>query len=116
MIRLDPIGLETILDMVSPVADNEPKETSPEIPRVTVRYWAAARAAAGVDEETLAGRNVAEVLAAAVRARDGDQRFQRVLEISSILIGAQPVATRAPESVAVETGDVLEILPPFAGG
>jgi molybdopterin converting factor small subunit len=102
--------------MASLLADGEHNEPDPGLPRVTVRYWASARAAAGVDEETFAGRNVAEVLGAAIRARHGDQRFERVLRISSILVGDQPVATRAPESVVLSTGDVLEILPPFAGG
>ncbi|MBA2445422.1 MAG: MoaD/ThiS family protein [Nocardioidaceae bacterium] len=102
--------------MAHRAVDDQQNQTASESPRVTVRYWAAARAAAGVDEETIFGRNVAEVLTAAVRAHDGDLRFERVLRLSSILVGEAPVGTRELETVVVESGDVLEILPPFAGG
>lgn len=96
--------------------DDAPVDDVPASPRVTVRYWAAARAAAGLDQETLVGRNVAEVLSAATRAHSGDQRFERVLSISSILVGEQPVGARALEDVVLTDADVLEVLPPFAGG
>ncbi len=104
--------------MADPLAGNEHNEPDDALvlPRVTVRYWAAARAAAGVDEETLPGRTVAEVLAAAVLAHYEDQRFERVLHISSILVGDRPVGARPLESVVLTPGDVLQILPPFAGG
>ncbi len=111
---------ETIPDMAHPTTTNEQNEsgaaTPPPVARVTVRYWAAARAAAGVSEEMQVGRNVAEVLAGAVRSRPGDQRFARVLQSSSILVGEAPVGTRPLEAVPLKSGDVLEILPPFAGG
>lgn len=102
--------------MAHRMADDQQNETAGEPPRVTVRYWAAARAAAGFAEETLAGRNVAEVLTAAVQAHGGDLRFERVLRVSSILVGEAPVGSRDLETVVLESGDVLEILPPFAGG
>jgi molybdopterin synthase sulfur carrier subunit len=91
-------------------------ETGLTLPVVTVRYWAAARAAAGVIEERFAGQTVFEVLAQARIAHDDNPRFARVLSISSLLLGDQPVATRDLPGVAVTDGDVLEVLPPFAGG
>ncbi|MBA3264789.1 MAG: MoaD/ThiS family protein [Nocardioidaceae bacterium] len=102
--------------MEQPLTDHDPRRPDNGLPLVTVRYWAAARVAAGVAEETLPGGNVAEVLAAAVRSRPDDLRFERMLSISSVLVGEVPLGARAGETVEVETGDVLEILPPFAGG
>ena len=82
---------------------------------VTMRYWAAARDAAGVAEQ----RFDAETLAAALmQAADGDGagQLRGVLARSSFLIDGDPVGRRAAESVALRDGNVIEVLPPFAGG
>lgn len=83
---------------------------------VTVRYWAAARAAAGRAEDHVAARDLAEVLAAVLALHQDEPRFGQVLGVSSFLLGEQPVASREPEQIAVAPGDVVEVLPPFAGG
>lgn len=105
-----------------------PGETAPEAmtssaalsgdgpPAVTVRYWAAARAAAGRAEETFRGGTVGEVLDAARAAHSDEPRFDKVLSICSLLLGEQPIGSRPPAAVAVSEGDVVEVLPPFAGG
>ncbi len=86
---------------------------------VTVRYWAAARAAAGVEAETVPvgdGATLADVLAA-VRSRHGARsRLADVLAVCSVLVGDRPVGSRAPEDVPVWPGETVEMLPPFAGG
>lgn len=86
---------------------------------VTVRYWAAARAAAGVEAETVPvgdGATLADVLAE-VRARHGARsRLADVLAVCSVLVGDRPVGSRAPEDVPVWPGETVEMLPPFAGG
>ena len=86
---------------------------------VTVRYWAAARAAAGVDAESVPleeGATLADVLAE-VRSRHGARsRLAEVLNVCSVLVGDRPVGTRAPEDVRVAPGETVELLPPFAGG
>lgn len=84
--------------------------------QVTIRYWAAARAAAGTREEQVAGSTLAEVLAAAREARRDSGRFSEVLASCSFLVGDAPVGKRDPADVPVEAGDVVEVLPPFAGG
>ncbi len=84
---------------------------------VTVRYWASARAAAGRAEDTVAGVVTVQQALDAVRAlRSGDDRFERVLAISSVLVGDLPVHREALDVEPVSPGDVVEILPPFAGG
>ncbi len=85
-------------------------------PAVTVRYWAAARAAAGCAEETFRGGTVGEVLDSARAAHSDEPRFDKVLSICSLLLGEQPIGSRSPADVAVAEGDVVEVLPPFAGG
>ncbi|MEJ7708055.1 MAG: MoaD/ThiS family protein [Nocardioidaceae bacterium] len=85
-------------------------------PVVTVRYWAAARAAVGRAEEQFQGSTVAEVLAAAVDAHRDNPRFAQIISISSVLLGDKPVTGRKLGVVRVKDADVLEVLPPFAGG
>ncbi len=84
------------------------------MPTGTIRYWAAARDAAGCAEESWTGATLAEALDAA-RAARGD-RFASVLALSSYLVDAEPVGTRAHETVLLTDGAVVEVLPPFAGG
>jgi molybdopterin converting factor small subunit len=86
---------------------------------VTMRYWAAAKDAAGVAEqpvtaETLAGA-LAEALAAAAGIGHG-AALQAVLARCSFLVDGNPVGRRAPESVQLADENVIEVLPPFAGG
>ena len=82
---------------------------------VTVRYWAALRAAAGGSDDSVAAGTLAEVLDA-VRARHAEQpRFGQVLGICSVLVDEQPV-TGDHASVEVAAGAVVDLLPPFAGG
>lgn len=84
----------------------------------TLRYWAAAKDAAGVAEETFDGcATLADLVAAALAARTPrSERFERVLVISSFLVDGAPVGKRAPSEVEVGPDSVVEVLPPFAGG
>jgi molybdopterin synthase sulfur carrier subunit len=82
---------------------------------VTLRYWAAAKDAAGVAEQTVTADTLALALAAA-GAADVRARLRSVLQRSSFLIDGQPVGRRAAESVLLSDGAVIEVLPPFAGG
>ena len=86
------------------------------MPKVTIRYWAAAKAAAGVPEESVEAGTLAAALAAAVAGRAPDDPLHAVLARSSFLVNADPVGRAAKESVALEDGAVVEVLPPFAGG
>ncbi len=79
-----------------------------------IRYWAAAKAAAGVAEEPYRAGTLAELLQNAAAARDAE--FRRVLARSSFLVDGQPVGARPHEGVELAEGAVVEVLPPFAGG
>lgn len=82
---------------------------------VTMRYWAAAKDAAGVGEQRLMADTLAAALAAAA-STPGAERLSAVLARSSFLIDGNPVGRRAAESVQLTDGNVIEVLPPFAGG
>jgi molybdopterin synthase sulfur carrier subunit len=81
--------------------------------RVTVRYFAAARAAAGADSETVCvrpGATVAELI-------DGlaakNARLATVLNRCSYLCDG--IAVRNVHT-ALHSGETIDVLPPFAGG
>ena len=77
---------------------------------VTVRYWAGARAAAGVDSDTVSGcATVGEAVAAVTRLRPA---LEPVTAVSSLLLEGVP----ADRDSALPAGAVVEVLPPFAGG
>ncbi|MZD07559.1 MoaD/ThiS family protein [Streptomyces sp. SID5785] len=80
----------------------------------TIRYWAAAKAAAGVAEEPYDAETLADALAGARTRHPGD--LVRVLQRSSFLIDGDPVGTREHETVRLAEGGTVEVLPPFAGG
>jgi sulfur-carrier protein len=85
---------------------------------VTIRYWAAAKDAAGVAAESVEAGTLAGALAAALdsRGREGGQRLANVLARSSFLIDGAPAGARAHEEIALRDTAVIEVLPPFAGG
>ncbi|QBX55834.1 MoaD/ThiS family protein [Nocardioides seonyuensis] len=91
---------------------------TPESETVTVRYWASARAAAGVDEDHLAvdgPTSLADVVRRVLEARPSP-RLADVLGVCSVLVGDRPVGGKDREAVTVRPGDSIEFLPPFAGG
>lgn len=80
----------------------------------TIRYWAAAREAAGTAEEPYRAATLAEALDAAV-ARHGDA-LARVLARCAFVVDGTPASRRRPEDVELTEGGTVEVLPPFAGG
>ena len=82
---------------------------------VTVRFWAAAKQAAGVAEETLEADTLAGAIAAVLARRGQDPRLRAVLDRSSFLVDGSAVG-RGAEEVALPEAAVIEVLPPFAGG
>ena len=78
---------------------------------VRVRYWAAARAAAGHEEETVDASTVGELLTALARR----PALATVLSASSLLVDGAAVR-RQETSRVIPAGTVVDVLPPFAGG
>jgi sulfur-carrier protein len=83
---------------------------------VTIRYWAAAKEAAGVPEETVHAGTLREALDTVVAGREPKDRLATVLARSSFLVNANPVGRAPRESIVLDDGAVIEVLPPFAGG
>ena len=91
---------------------------SPETAPVTVRYWASARAAAGVETDELpvtGPLSLADVVRRVAELHPGS-RLSGVIEACSVLVGDEPVKSRDPATVRVRPGQIVEFLPPFAGG
>jgi len=84
--------------------------------KVTIRYWAAAKDAAGMPEESLEAATLADALNAIVASRKPGSRLLEVLARSSFLVDAAPAGRAARESIVLDDGCVIEVLPPFAGG
>ena len=78
---------------------------------VTVRYFAGARAASGVDTETRAAGSLDELVAQVVA--DHGERLERVLTACSFLVDGTSTRDR---TLALSPGAVVDVLPPFAGG
>ena len=83
---------------------------------VTVRYWAAAKDAAGIAEEIVSADSLADALDIVRGKRAGDSRFAAVLARSSFLVDGTQAGRHAPETVILPEGAVIEVLPAFAGG
>lgn len=77
---------------------------------ITVRYFAAAAEAAGVDTEQLPSGSAAQVRAAMVATHGA--ALDQVLGRCSLLADG----TRVDGDDPIPTGTTLDVLPPFAGG
>lgn len=79
-----------------------------------IRYWAAAKDAAGCAEEPYDADSLEQALAT-VRRRH-DDRLAAVLDRCSFLVDEAPVGGRDHSTVELSDGGTIEVLPPFAGG
>ena len=82
--------------------------------KVSLFYWAGARAAAGVESESVMATTVAEALRRVVEARS-DPRFSRVVKACSLLVDGVAAHPDDLDRVLVRPTRV-DVLPPFAGG
>lgn len=85
-----------------------------------VRYFGAARAAAGIDQENVAvpdGVTLTDVLGTLVQlhpaSEDGRPSLKSVVARSSFLRNEVALKDRA---ASLASNDVIDVLPPFAGG
>jgi len=78
---------------------------------VTIRYFAGARAAAGLDSESVEVNTLSEMIASA-----GDRHgpaLAKVLGVCSFLVDG---TVRTDRDAALPPGSAVDVLPPFAGG
>jgi sulfur-carrier protein len=89
-----------------------------ETGQITVRYWAAARSAAGVatDQIEVPGAVTLGEVVRRAAALHPDTRLPDVLRICSVLVGDRPISGIDRDAVPVPPGSQVEFLPPFAGG
>ena len=78
---------------------------------ITVRYFAGARAASGVDTETREAASLDELVGQLVA--DHGEKLERVLTACSFLVDGTSTRDRA---LLLVPGAVVDVLPPFAGG
>ena len=79
--------------------------------RVTLRYWAALREAAGTDQDEVAAGTVGAALDAARALHD--DRFRVGLERCSLLVDGVRISDA---TTRLDPGAEVDCLPPFAGG
>jgi sulfur-carrier protein len=84
--------------------------------KVTIRYWAAAKDAAGVADEAVEAGTLAEALDVIVARRGGDTRLRSVLTRSSFLVDGVSAGRHVPADLVLAEAAVIEVLPQFAGG
>jgi sulfur-carrier protein len=78
---------------------------------IVVRYWAGARRAAGRDEEPLAAEAVRTV--GGLRAElAGRPELSNLARVASFLVDGGQAGDDSP----LRGGEVVDVLPPFAGG
>jgi len=78
---------------------------------VTVRYFAGARAASGVDTEQRSAATLDELVTGLAAAHG--EKLARVLPACSFLVDG---TTTRDRTLALSPGSVVDVLPPFAGG
>jgi sulfur-carrier protein len=78
---------------------------------ITVRYFAGARAAAGVDTESREAATLDELVGQIVG--DHGEKLERVLTACSFLVDGTSTRDRA---LVLSPGSTVDVLPPFAGG
>ncbi len=79
-----------------------------------LRYWAAAKEAAGVSADQVTASFLDAALAQ-VRARHSD-RFSTVLQRCSFVVDGDPVGGRDHATIVLADDSLVDVLPPFAGG
>jgi sulfur-carrier protein len=98
-------------------AGNPAMSSDPALSSGTLRYWAAAREAAGTPEEPYCASSLAQALDSAVARHGGpDGPLARVLARCAFVVDGAPASRRDPATVELTDGGTIEVLPPFAGG
>ncbi len=95
----------------APKATADPSEVS-----VVVRYFAAARTAAGAESEHVTLRSGATLAELVDGLAGRGPRLSTVLSRCSFLCDGVAVGTEAADVRVLTFGQTIDVLPPFAGG
>jgi molybdopterin synthase sulfur carrier subunit len=91
---------------VAPLISNRRRDQS--VVGATIRFWAAARQAAGHGEEQSLAPTIGEL-----REQLGQRpELVQVIAVASFLVDG----VRADDQTPIDSGCVVDVLPPFAGG
>ena len=107
------------MSTAEPLSAHPSGPAPPPAGEVCVRFWASARAAAGVAEIAVpvSGEvdldRLEELVLAELADRGG---LRKVLDVCSVLVGDRPAGAADRSSVRIPAGATVEFLPPFAGG
>jgi sulfur-carrier protein len=74
----------------------------------TIRFWAAARQAAGHGEEISIAASIGELRAELIQR----EKLVKIIAMASFLVDG----VRADDLTVIKPGSVVDVLPPFAGG
>jgi sulfur-carrier protein len=83
---------------------------------VTIRYWAAAKEAAGIAEEVVEARTLGEALEAILARHAAEGGLRTVLTRSSFLVDGAQASRHMAADLVLQDSAVVEVLPAFAGG
>ncbi len=98
------------------MAEPAPQPDGQQGIQVTVRFFAAARAAAGADFRTLTVRPCATVAEVMHSLAECNPQLSTVLSRCSYLCDGVAVSAEAAATRPMQSGQTVDVLPPFAGG
>lgn len=84
--------------------------------QITLRYWAGARSAAGVEFDQMSVDGPTQISAVAAWAVAQHPGLAKVMPVCRILVGNETYLHEDAMTVLLEPGQRIEFLPPFAGG
>lgn len=84
--------------------------------QITLRYWAGARGAAGVEFDQMPTDVAVPISAVAAWAVAQHPALEKIMPVCRVLFGNETYLHEDAMRVVAEPGTRVEFLPPFAGG
>lgn len=84
--------------------------------QITLRYWAGARGAAGVEYDQMPVDGPIPISAVAAWAVAAHPALGKIMPVCRVLFGNETYLNEDAMTVIAEPGQKVEFLPPFAGG
>ena len=84
--------------------------------QITLRYWAGARGAAGVEYDQMPVETPVPISAVSAWAVAQHPALEKIMPVCRVLFGNETYLHEDAMTVVAEPGTRVEFLPPFAGG